>query len=363
MNEELCWQAVLERDQKADGTFVYAVRSTGIYCRPSCPSRRPHRDQVVFFARPELAGEAGFRECLRCQPRGIQPQVELAQRICHYIENNLDGPLTLDDLSQELNVSPHHLQRVFKKIMGVSPRQYAEAYRLNQLKARLREGEAVTSAIYEAGYGSSSRLYERAPQQLGMTPAAYRKGGNGMSIEFAIVDSPLGKLLVAATERGVCSVAMGDEEATLEAALRKEFPNATLQRQDRALGQWVEQILEHLNGRQTNLDLPLAITYTPFQKRVWDELRSIPYGSTRSYSQVAQAIGQPTAMRAVARACATNPVALIIPCHRVIREGGDLGGYRWGLERKRALLNQEGGHESGRSAAPTQASFAHLLSQ
>lgn len=357
MNEENYWQAVLDKDSKADGTFVYGVRSTGIYCRPSCPSRRPRREQVVFFGQPEEAVTAGFRACLRCQPQEVEPQLEMVQQTCRYIEANLDSSLTLDALGAEINVSPQHLQRVFKKVMGISPRQYAEACRLNRLKARLREGEAVTNAIYEMGYGSSSRLYERAPMQLGMTPAVYRRGGNGMIINYTIVDCKLGKMLAAATERGLCAVSLGDDEASLENALKKEYPNATLCRDHNSLSHWVDQLVDHVNGRQPNLDLPLAVSYTPFQARVWEELRAIPYGSTRSYGEIAQAIGQPGASRAVARACATNPVAMVIPCHRVIREDGNLGGYRWGLDRKRTLLTQEG------SLQNVQTSFAELVAQ
>ena len=357
MNEENYWQAVLNKDSSADGTFVYGVRSTGIFCRPSCPSRRPRREQVAFFERPEKAEEAGFRACRRCLPQEVEPQLEMVQQTCRYIEANLDRALTLDALGAEMNVSPYHLQRVFKKVMGISPRQYAEACRLNQLKAKLRDGEAVTSAMYDTGYGSSSRLYERAPQQLGMTPAVYRRGGNGMIINYTIVDCTLGKMLVAATERGLCSVTLGDDEATLESALLKEYPNATLRRNHTGLAHWVDQLLNFVNGRQPNLDLPLAVSYTPFQARVWEELRAIPYGSTRSYGEIAQAIGQPTASRAVARACATNPVAMVIPCHRVIREDGSLGGYRWGLDRKRTLLSQEG------SLPNVQSSFAELVAK
>ncbi len=270
-----------------------------------------------------------------------EQHLELVQRICQYIEENLEGLLTLNSLGAELNLSPHHLQRVFKKVMGITPRQYVEAYRLNQLKARLKEGQAVTTALHEVGYGSSSRLYERAQAQLGMTPAAYRKGGSGMFINFSTVKCHLGYLLVAATEQGICAASLGDDPATLEAALRIEYPKASFQRDDAALSEWVETLLKYLDGREPQLNLPLAISYTPFQLKVWQELQTIPYGTTRSYSQVAKAIGEPKATRAVARACATNPVALVIPCHRVVREDGTLGGYRWGLERKQALLKQE----------------------
>lgn len=341
MTDESYWQAVVERDSRADGTFVYGVHSTKIYCRPSCPSRRPLRTGVTLFATPEQAEENGYRACKRCQPNELEPQKALVKQICLYIETHLDSSLTLENLGAELGVSPFHLQKVFKKFMGVTPRQYAEAFRLNQLKASLREGEPVTTALYDAGYGSSSRLYERAPAQLGMTPAAYRKGGTGVTIVYAIVQCPLGYLLVAATEKGICAVRLGDNEAVLEEALEKEYPNALRYRDENRLQHWTGSILNYLEGREVDLSLPLAIAGTPFQQRVWETLRTIPYGATRSYTEIARELGQPGAVRAVARACASNPVALIIPCHRVIRENGELAGYRWGLERKSALLDLE----------------------
>jgi AraC family transcriptional regulator, regulatory protein of adaptative response / methylated-DNA-[protein]-cysteine methyltransferase len=344
MHEENYWQAVLARDHTYDGAFVFAVRSTGIYCNPSCPSRRPKREQVVFFPLPEAAEQAGFRACQRCHPGEatlLESQVELVQRACRYIEAHLNEPLTLAALSAQLYMSSYHLQRVFKRVMGITPRQYAEACRLEQFKEQLKEGEPVTRALYDVGYGSSSRLYERVPTQLGMTPTVYRRGGKGVSINYTLVDCPLGRLLVAATERGICAVSLGDSDTTLEAALTSEYPAAERQRDGSDLTLWVNAILEYLNGQQPHLNLPLDIQATAFQWRVWEELRSIPYGSTRSYSQIAQAVGNPRAARAVARACAGNPVALIIPCHRVVHENGDPSGYRWGSERKRRLLAQE----------------------
>src|SRR4051794_29053499 len=233
MKEERYWQAVLERDSGSDGDFVYGVRSTGIYCRPSCPSRRPGRAQVVFFGLPDSAEEAGFRPCLRCRPRATglpEHQVEPVRQACRYIEANLDRPLTLSEVSAEVGLSPYHLQRTFKRVMGITPRQYAEARRLDNIKTQLREGASVTTVIYDVGYSSSSRLYERAPEQLGMTPTAYRKGGAGMQISFTIVESPLGRLLVGATERGVCAVSLGDSDAYLESALRREYPAAHIHR-------------------------------------------------------------------------------------------------------------------------------------
>jgi len=263
--------------------------------------------------------------------------VEVVQRVCRCIETHLEEPLTLAALSAQVGVSPYHLQRTFKRIMGITPRQYAEACRLDQFKARVKGGESVTSAMYSAGYGSSSRLYERAPTQLGMTPATYRRGGQGMHINYTIIDCSLGRLLVAATERGVCAVSLGDSDAALEAALLNEYPAAEIHHDGAAFSEWISPLLSYLNGQQPHLNLPLDVQATAFQWRVWETLRAIPYGRTRSYGEIAQAIGNPKAVRAVARACATNPVAVVIPCHRVVREDGGLGGYRWGLERKKAL--------------------------
>lgn len=343
-NEEDYWQALLAKDSSFNGIFVYAVRSTGVYCCPSCPARRPRREQVLFFSIPEAAQQAGFRPCQRCHPQTAtthNPHAELVQRVCYYIECHLESPLTLDTLSKEVSMSPHHLQRVFKRIMGISPRQYTEACRLNGLKAQLKEGQTVTTALYEAGYGSSSRLYERTSARLGMTPATYRRGGKGVHISYTIVNCPLGRLLIAITERGLCAVSLGNSDAELVAALIGEYPAAEFEREDVDLNFWVNGLLNHLNGEQIHLDLPLDLQATAFQWRVWEELRAIPYGSTRSYSEIAKALGNPKAARAVARACATNPVSIVIPCHRVVREDGSLGGYRWGLERKQALLERE----------------------
>jgi AraC family transcriptional regulator of adaptative response/methylated-DNA-[protein]-cysteine methyltransferase len=350
MDEERCWQAVLARETDFDGVFVYAVRSTGIFCQPTCPSRRPRREQVVFFGQPAAAEQAGFRACQRCRPISAtnrreattadDSRAEIVRRACQLIEESADKPLTLGALGQRIGVSPYHLQRTFKRVMGITPHQYADAQRIARLKARLKEGDSVTTALYEAGYGSSSRLYEQAPDQLGMTPATYGRGGAGAQISYTIADSPLGRLLVAATDRGVCFVSLGDDDA-LESALAGEFPAAKIDRDDAVLGQAVEAIVRHLSGEQQQIDLPLDVCATAFQRRVWETLRAIPYGQTRSYRQVAETLGQPTAARAVARACATNPVALVIPCHRVVGEGGDLRGYRWGIDRKRALLERE----------------------
>ncbi len=344
--EEQYWQAVVEKDSSANGTFYVAVRSTGVYCKPSCPSRRPKRENVSFYASPEAAEQAGYRACKRCRPRDVQadPQVEIVQRVCRYIEQHLEGAISLADLSGQFNISPFHLQRIFKRVMGISPRQYAEAYRLDQLKAQLKERESVTEALYEVGYSSSSRLYERS--SLGMTPTTYQRGGAGMHISYTIVDLPLGRLLVAATQKGVCSVCIGDEDTLLEKAFQKEYPLADVNHDvdGTPLHNWVETLVRHLNGQQPHLELPLDVQATAFQRRVWQALQAIPYSETRSYSQIAQTIGQPGASRAVANACATNPVAIAIPCHRVVRENGNMGGYRWGAARKQQLLEKEAEH-------------------
>lgn len=341
---EVYWQAVEARDSRFDGVFVYGVRSTGIYCKPSCPSRRPRREKVEFFHGREEAEAAGFRACLRCKPREAaapDPRAELVLQVCRRIEEREGVAPSLEELGAESGVSPHYLQRTFKSLTGITPRQYAAALRLRLFKSKVKEGVDVTAAMYDAGYGSSSRLYESASDRLGMTPATYRRKGKGMNIAYAIADSHLGRLLVAATERGVCSVQLGDADAELEAALAAEYPAAEIARDRTRLGELVEDILQHLEGARPDLGLPLDLQATAFQLRVWDELRRIPYGSTRSYAEVAEAIGQPTATRAVARACATNPVALVTPCHRVVRTGGALGGYRWGVGRKERLLEQE----------------------
>ena len=356
-SSEKKWQAVEKRDRGADGAFVYAVRSTGIYCRPSCPSRKPQREHVEFFSLPEAAEQKGFRACLRCRPRVAHlrdPRTAAVAKVCREIEAQIgaDGSqppnpdagnarMTLGTLSSTAGMSAHQLERAFRSVMGISPRQYADARRMRRLKSRLRKGDDVTTALYDAGFGSSSRLYERAPAQLGMTPATYRQGGAGMKIHYTIVGSPLGRLLVAATVRGISALYLGKDDGPLESSLRQEYPRAEIRRDSNGLKGWVRKILAHLRGREPNLDLPTDVQATAFQRRVWEELRKIPYGATRTYSQVARAMGEPKAIRAVARACATNPVSVVVPCHRVVREDGKLAGYRWGLERKQALLEHE----------------------
>ena len=346
--DDACWQAVLERDAGYDGAFVYAVTSTGIYCRPSCPSRKPLRENVDFFPLAEVAKQAGFRSCQRCTPdmqASDDPLVALARLVCIEIASG-DGFPTLQELADKANVSPHHLQRSFKRVVGISPRQYADACRLGTLRGTLRTGAKVTDAMYGAGYGSSSRLYEQASSRLGMTPASYRNRGKGMKVSFTIVDCYLGKLLVAATERGICAVTLGDDAESLETGLRAEFRNAELTLDGKPLNEFVEGVLGLLSENRPNVNLPLDVQATAFERMVWDELRRIPVGETRSYSEVAEAIGRPKASRAVARACAANPTALVVPCHRVVRKDGSLGGYKWGIERKEKILAQEKGLQS-----------------
>ncbi len=339
-----CWQAVKSRDRKWDGVFVYGVRSTRIYCRPSCPARRPGRNRVIFFASSVAAQRSGFRPCRRCHPEQEQildRRAETAREMCRYIELHHDEPLSLAILAAEFHRTPSHLQRTFKQVIGVSPRQYADACRMGRLRELLRSGQAVTQALYDVGFGSGSRLYERSSSHLGMTPATYRRGGAGMKIHYTIVPCRLGQLLVGTTERGICVVRLGDSAKALEAGLRAEFPQASFADSKPKLARWVREIVSRVQGNAPGDEIPLDVQATAFQRRVWQALGEIPRGTTRSYREIAQEIGKPRAFRAVARACATNPVAVIVPCHRVVRSDGNLGGYRWGLERKEQLLKLE----------------------
>jgi AraC family transcriptional regulator of adaptative response/methylated-DNA-[protein]-cysteine methyltransferase len=336
------WDAVAARDRSMDGVFYYAVLSTGIYCRPSCPSKRPRRENVVFFRVRDAAERAGFRACKRCKPEGVAPDAngQLVEKICRYIDTHPDEPVTLEALGRALGVSPFHLQRTFKARTGITPRAYSDSRRLNSLKAGLREGHSVTRSLYDAGYGSSSRLYERASAQLGMTPLRYRKQGAGELIHYTIARTPIGQMLLAATERGVCSIRFRDSADHLERELRSEYPKAEILHSDRKLAGQVKALRQIIQG-ETDTPLPLDIQATAFQRRVWERLKAIPRGATKSYSKIAADIGHPKAARAVARACATNPVAVAIPCHRVVREDGAMGGYRWGVDRKKKLLALE----------------------
>ncbi|HEX4960409.1 MAG TPA: bifunctional DNA-binding transcriptional regulator/O6-methylguanine-DNA methyltransferase Ada [Thermoanaerobaculia bacterium] len=340
---ETAWTAVLERDARFDGRFVYAVGSTGIYCRPTCPSRRPRRANVRFFSAPQEAEGAGYRPCRRCRPRQGEEsaQAEAVRRACEYLESHLEETPTLNDLAGAVGLSPWHLQRTFRAALGLSPRQYAARLKAERFRGEVQRGESVATATYGAGYGSSSRLYETAEASLGMTPGAYRRGGRGMRIRYITAPSAFGRLLVAATDKGICAVTLGDDDAALEAALRREYPNAQVERDDAALQGWLERVRPVMEGQPGAADLPLDLQATAFQWRVWRALQEIPRGETRTYGEVAAALGHPQAARAVARACASNRVALVVPCHRVVRGDGEAGGYRWGEERKKRILAEE----------------------
>jgi AraC family transcriptional regulator, regulatory protein of adaptative response / methylated-DNA-[protein]-cysteine methyltransferase len=337
------WDAVLARDANHDGEFFFAVSTTGVYCRPSCPAKRPRRENVTFFRHPDEAEKAGFRACLRCKPKSAagNPQTATVKEMCRYIEQHLDEPVTLERLAEAFSQSPFHLQRTFKKALGITPRAYADTCRMGLLKRNLQSGRSVTHALYDAGYSSSSRLYERTASQLGMTPDKYRRGAIATNIRYTCTDSPLGRTLVAATEKGICAIQFGDRDEELVEGLKREFPFAIRKRDDETMRAWTEAVLRQISGHKLNRSLPLDIQATAFQKRVWTHLQSLPFGTTQSYGEVAKAIGQPNAARAVARACASNRIAVAIPCHRVVREDGEMGGYRWGVERKRALLQME----------------------
>lgn len=345
-NKDVFWHAVETKDARFNGTFFFGVNTTGIYCKPSCAARTPKRQNVVFFETPKTAETEGFRACMRCKPDSAtekDPQVEMVLKVCQLVEDNLEENVSLEFLGEQTGMSPHHLQRTFKSILGITPKQYATALKIKSFKEQVQRGEDVTGAMYEAGFGSSRALYENAADKLGMTPAAYKSKGKGMKISYTVTDSDLGKMLVAKTGRGICSVTFGDKEKELVENLKNEFSAAEITEDKSGLNLAVRSILNLLDGTEKRFALPLDVQATAFQLQVWETLRKIPYGETRSYKQVAESIGKPGAVRAVARACATNPTALITPCHRVVRENGDLSGYRWGVERKREILAKEAG--------------------
>jgi AraC family transcriptional regulator of adaptative response/methylated-DNA-[protein]-cysteine methyltransferase len=337
------WAAVTERDTAADGAFFYAVVTTGIYCRPSCPSRKPKRENVRFYESPAEAEAAGYRPCRKClgQDAAEGRRRQAVTEACALLDAAEETAPTLEELAAVTGLSPYHLQRTFKAVTGVSPRQYWDARRLERLRQNLKSGEAVAPALYGAGYGSSSRLYEKARGQLGMTPATYGKGGRGAVIAFTTAPSPLGRVLVAATEAGICSVGLGEDAGALEAELRRDFPLAEIVREDETLGRLTDEVLTRLEGKAPDRKLPLDIQATAFQRQVWEALMTIPTGETRTYGELAAEIGKPGASRAVGRACGSNRVALVIPCHRAVGANGSLTGYRWGVERKRRLLAAE----------------------
>jgi len=342
---EECWLAVTRRENRP---FVYGVMTTGVYCRPTCASRMPLRKNVRFYETAEEAERDGLRACRRCLPNGKDRVAEM----CRFIEAHADRPPDLAELAARAGLSRFHVQRAFRAAMGVTPKEYAEAFRVRLLKHTLRDAGDVTEAVYEAGFGSSSRVYERADTRLGMTPAQYRKGGQGISITYASALSPVGLLMIGATDRGLCFVQFGESEEELSVALRREYPAAQIvpmgSPRPAAFEEWMSALMRHLEGAQPRLDLPLDVRATAFQMRVWKYLQTVPSGEVQSYGEVAAAIGAPRAVRAVARACASNTVAVAIPCHRVIRGTGELGGYRWGLERKRALIDRERGRRAGK---------------
>jgi AraC family transcriptional regulator of adaptative response/methylated-DNA-[protein]-cysteine methyltransferase len=342
--DEQMWRAFESKDALFDGQFVVAVKTTKIYCRPSCAAK-PLRKNVNFFATPDEAEQAGYRPCKRCHPReALRPDAakELAERAAKEIETS--GSAKLEELGAKLGVSPFHLQREFKRVMGVSPAQFARAQRIQQMKLGLSADAPVTDAILSAGFNSSSPAYEQL-DGLGMTPSAYKKGGAGMAIGYALMDSPLGRALIAGTQRGLCAVYFADSDLELEQALQAEYPSAKIEKHVAGgLAEWASAVLEYMRGQTSGklLDLPLDVQGTAFQARVWQAIRQIPRGQTRTYSDLARAIGQPTSMRAVANACGANRVSVVIPCHRVVREDGASGGYRWGASRKAKLLASEG---------------------
>jgi AraC family transcriptional regulator of adaptative response/methylated-DNA-[protein]-cysteine methyltransferase len=340
------WRAVLLRDSRMDGEFVYAVRSTGVYCLPSCPARRPGRGQVIFFVSAGEASRNGFRACRRCwaQQEARAADAALVARLCRILDRegtSREAGAAFRKVAETAGIAPRRLRQAFERIVGVTPAGYADQVRVNRFKHRLRKENNVTTAMHESDYSSSSRLYERSNRQLGMTPGTYGRGGRGMQIRYTISPSSIGRILVAGTERGVSAVYLGHNDDELAATLRREYPEAEISRDSEGVARWVRQIVRHLAGKQPELDLPLDIQGTAFQRRVWDALCQIPYGQTRSYTEVARQLGQPKARRAVARACATNPVSLVIPCHRVIRGDGGLGGYGGGIKNKQTLLAAE----------------------
>src|SRR5437764_948515 len=337
------WDAVVARNRKFDGALYYGVSTTSIYCRPSCPSRRPKPENVQFFFDPESAERAGFRACLRCKPRELRSsgKLELVRNVCRAVEKNVDSPLPMKQLGAELKMNPGTLDRAFKHSTGITIKQYAEARRLSLFKTALRFRRDVTSAIYEAGYNSSSRVYEHSNERLGMTPAAYVKGGFGMRIRYAIAPYSAGRALLAVTEKGICGVKLGNARARMVRELEGEYPKAELIHADGELREWMSNLLRRLEGEVELPELPIDVRATSFQRRVYEELKRIPAGETRTYSQIAKNLGGESGRRAVARACATNNVAVFIPCHRVVRSDGGMGGYRWGLDRKENLLARE----------------------
>lgn len=347
MNNEIFWQAVQRKEARFEGLFFTCVKTTKIFCKPTCTAKLPKRENVEFVRTWQEAETKGFRACLRCQPKlevVVNPQVEIVLQACELLET--EENISLENLAEKLKISPYHLQRTFKEIIGVSPKKYAENLRLQKFKSEIKLGNDVVTAMYESGYGSSRSLYENITDKLGMTPKIYQKGGKGMKIEYTITNCELGKMLVARTEKGVCAVTFGDDEDVLFEKLTSEYPQAEIAKNETNLKEYVEAILQNLAGNNKRIVLPIDVQATAFQMQVWDALRKIPYGETLSYKQVAESLGNPKAVRAVARACATNKVAVVIPCHRVVGSNGSLSGYRWGIERKQKLIETEKNQKS-----------------
>ncbi|HWR36783.1 MAG TPA: methylated-DNA--[protein]-cysteine S-methyltransferase [Clostridia bacterium] len=340
-SDERRWTAVLNRAREFDGAFVFGVTTTGIYCRPSCPARRPNRANTRFFSSPAEAERAGLRACLRCRPKDAERTVAVVESVCRYLEAHVDEKVTLAALGRFAELSPFHLQRLFSQQVGVSPREYQEAYRFTKFKSGLKGG-SVTNAFIDAGFSSSSRVYETARMRLGMPPRRYGAGAPGEPLRFKTFNSAVGEVLVIASSAGVCSVQFVDGEMP-EAAARREYPNAQFVRDDKALAHWADMLNRLIDGEKPSKSLPLDIRGTAFQQRVWRQLQKIPRGETRSYAEIAAAIDQPNGARAVANACASNPIAVVIPCHRVVPKDGKAGGYRWGRDRKKRLLALEQG--------------------
>jgi len=353
LNQDQCWAAVVAHDATQDSHFFYSVKTTGVYCRPGCASRQPRRENVAFYETSAAAEAAGFRPCKRCRPNeGSQADRHIAAigRACDLIRARDELP-SLAELADAAGISRFHFHRVFKQITGATPGEWGKAHRLGRFADRLDAGEGIAEAAYGAGFGASSRAYEAAPNGLGMTPAARRRGGRGERIRYTIVSTWLGWAIVAATERGICMTALADSRAALESDLRRRFPSADLLPADAALAGWAERVVRYITRPGDALDLPLDIRGTAFQARVWRALQKIPPGKTATYSEIAAALGQPQSVRAVAQACASNKLAVVVPCHRVVRRDGDLAGYRWGIERKRALLDRERGAVMADAAA------------
>lgn len=347
--ESDAWDAVLSRDRAWDGVLFYGVRTTGIYCRPSCPARRPKRENAVFFETAEQAEGAGYRACHRCHPKSSSgtPTERRLRRAIEYLEEHLDERVTLEQLGEAVGLSPFHLQRVFKETVGVSPRDYQDARRLEAMKAHLRDGDEVGRAVWRAGYGSVRGAYESAATGLGMTPGQYRDGADGVPIGYSLHHTRFGHLIVGWTPKGVCAVMLGDSPDQLVEELKAEFPAAEVAHDDTVAVDWIQSVLDYLDGEHPGLAVPVDLQGSNFQLRVWKALQDIPIGEVRSYKEIAEAIGAPGSARAVARACATNKAALVVPCHRVVRADGSLSGYRWGEDRKRRLLEHERGLREG----------------